>query len=122
MSVRQTRVPMKVEQTDDRQVNQLQKNAAAGAQALNRFPLGSGNLIDREQDGQGRPFGPNTGLAFTTGVPRVISHGLGRKPNGVMIADSRDNWGVISTYTAGTDDKSVQVVALYTTVLKLWVW
>ena len=80
-----TRLTERVAYTPDRAALQAQQSTVNVAHATNQLAFASGNLLDRDQDANGKPIGNHTGIPFTASQQRVLSHGLQRVPNGFFI-------------------------------------
>jgi hypothetical protein len=77
-----------------RQMHDMQRHANEVTVRLEKCPFISGNLLDKEQDANGKTTTslPGSGLAFTATQTRTLTHGLGRVPNG---------WFVMRAFGAG---------------------
>lgn len=81
------------EQTDDRQVNNLQRNIDSATQTLRDSPYGDGNLV--------------TSVQLTVGTPSTVSHGLGRNLKGWVIHSLQAAEWVLVFVSSRDNTKSV---------------
>lgn len=79
--------PAVFQQTDDRQVNDAQRQQQEAVQPIKSLPFGNGNLIKD--------------VTILVGQNTVVNHGLGRPYQGFMILNPREGsaGGVISVPT-----------------------
>lgn len=123
---RPTKLAERVAYTPDRAALQAQQSTVQVAHGVNVMPFASGNLLDRDQDAQGKPFGNHTGLPFTAGQTRTLSHGLQRAPSGFFVVSAvglavtlLPNLIQTGTGTATSITLSAPSDAF---VAKIWVW
>lgn len=98
------------EQTDDRQVNSLQKTAAKTVTKLNACPFIEGY---------------DTGyLTYTSGETKAVTHKLGRLPTGFIVIDAYGGYiGSRRDETAtGTTTSFVRIQCEHAGTYRFWIY
>lgn len=100
------KVAFKFEQTDDRQINQLQQNLQALAQSVTNSPWANGTQIDT--------------VAFSAGQTQQLNHKLGRAPLGFFPIDVQGSYGAF--YRTASDTKTISIRSQNACSAVFWVY
>lgn len=120
-----TKLAERVAYTPDRAALQAQQSTVQVAHGVNVMPFASGNLLDRDQDAQGKPFGSHTGLPFTASQTRTLSHGLQRVPNGFFLVGAvgiAAALPILIQVGAATSTTITLMATVDGFTAKIWVW
>lgn len=104
--------PAPLQQSKDRQVNDLQRQLAQATQAIKSHPHGNGLYVAKAQ-------------AFTAGTTVVITHGLGRAFVGYEVKNIAGNYSrfqLVSNNDANLDKRQIKVQAEATCTADVWVF
>lgn len=97
---------LKFEQTEDRQINQLQRNVQALALAVISQPWANGVASDN--------------VTFTATQTQQINHKLGRAPVGFFPIDVQSGYGAF--YRTALDDKTISIRSENACTARFWVY
>lgn len=96
----------KIEQTGDRQSNQIQENVKQATNTLRGSPFGDGNLV--------------TGVSLPNGTPTKVNTGLGRQHQGwIVVRIQNGTLGGCVTETT-SDENSVTLYSYGNSTCSIW--
>lgn len=99
---------LKVEQSGDRQQNQIQTIIAAGTQQLRDGPFGDGLLLE--------------GITFVDAVPKKVNTLLGRAPRGWVLCRFQSVTSGGSLVETAGDDSSFTFLSFGASTASIWVF